>query len=351
VPKDEDAFPEPVVRALELATGTRCSAPFCRKGTTGVGSGGKVVRIGVAAHITARSKRGPRYDASFLSEERSSGSNGIWMCQDHARLIDVDDPRYPVELLREWKRIAEQRPLADAQGHGEFLYDLVSFSRHIAISDPTDLPKLISEWSQDIGVEHTWGTRHAQAIEALVVETLLNASQHSSPPATSALLNSHGRELSVEYRGLRFGVDELQQVDNPGGGSQVLKLVREELAQSLGVTHTFRDGVNAWHVSLEQWPNDGCLWEVTKSPSDVDLSRLAGCDAVRLTLGGASLMISAPRRLLHEFARAGITRVVVIDVSDSHILADAIKESAAASGVALTFLGMPQRRRGDETDL
>ncbi|MFL5626600.1 MAG: hypothetical protein ACJ788_13510, partial [Ktedonobacteraceae bacterium] len=33
--------------------------------------------------------------------------NAIWLCQICAHLIDVDDPKYTVEILRKWKTIAE----------------------------------------------------------------------------------------------------------------------------------------------------------------------------------------------------------------------------------------------------
>jgi len=42
-------------------------------------------------------------------EERSSIENGIWLCQSCARLIDADPERYPVHVLRHWKKQAEDR--------------------------------------------------------------------------------------------------------------------------------------------------------------------------------------------------------------------------------------------------
>lgn len=40
-------------------------------------------------------------------EDRSSASNGIWMCRDHGKAIDSTDPEFTVERLREWKKQAE----------------------------------------------------------------------------------------------------------------------------------------------------------------------------------------------------------------------------------------------------
>jgi hypothetical protein len=61
----------------------------------------------VAAHITAASIGGPRYDSDLLPEERSSTSNGIWLCQNCAKLIDNDISRFSVGVLSQWKTEAE----------------------------------------------------------------------------------------------------------------------------------------------------------------------------------------------------------------------------------------------------
>lgn len=67
----------------------------------------KALNIGVAAHITAASPGGPRYDTDLLPEERSGPSNGIWLCQNCAKLVDNDSKCFTVELLQQWKSAAE----------------------------------------------------------------------------------------------------------------------------------------------------------------------------------------------------------------------------------------------------
>jgi hypothetical protein len=39
----------------------------------------------------------------MTNAERASIDNGIWLCGQHARLIDRDEVRFPLELLRSWK--------------------------------------------------------------------------------------------------------------------------------------------------------------------------------------------------------------------------------------------------------
>jgi hypothetical protein len=71
------------------------------------------VNVGEAAHITAAAPGGKRYDPSLTQEERRAASNGIWLCELCAKLIDTDEARFTVELLRRWKQDAEARALRD----------------------------------------------------------------------------------------------------------------------------------------------------------------------------------------------------------------------------------------------
>ncbi len=104
-----DDFSDTVKKALAARVGHLCSNPECRALTSGPqDDSAKAVNIGVAAHITAASPGGPRYDPDLLPEERSAPSNGIWLCQNCAKLIDNDPTRFTVEVLKKWKTDAEE---------------------------------------------------------------------------------------------------------------------------------------------------------------------------------------------------------------------------------------------------
>lgn len=103
-----DEFSDAVKRVLASRVGNRCSNPECRALTSGPQDDpAKAVNLGVAAHITAASPGGPRYDPDLLPEERSGPGNGIWLCQNHGTLVDNDPPRFTVDVLRKWKTDAE----------------------------------------------------------------------------------------------------------------------------------------------------------------------------------------------------------------------------------------------------
>jgi hypothetical protein len=93
---------------LARRVGFRCSNPGCRQSTSGPQADpSRTVNIGVAAHITAASPDGPRYDPTLTPEQRMSADNGIWLCQTDGKLVDNDDIRFTVSTLRHWKQLAE----------------------------------------------------------------------------------------------------------------------------------------------------------------------------------------------------------------------------------------------------
>ena len=103
-----DDFDQRTKDVLFKRARAKCSNPACRRETCEAHSEeDKAVNTGVAAHITAASPEGPRYDPTLSVEERKSPSNGIWLCQTCAKLIDSDSLKYTVELLRTWKSTAE----------------------------------------------------------------------------------------------------------------------------------------------------------------------------------------------------------------------------------------------------
>src|ERR1035441_6143383 len=100
---NRDEFPRPIKRALAMRAGWHCSFTGCQKPTVGPSeeSSTAVTMIGKAAHICGASP-GPgsrRYDASMTPEERKSIDNAIWLCAEHADLVDDDDALYTEEHL------------------------------------------------------------------------------------------------------------------------------------------------------------------------------------------------------------------------------------------------------------
>jgi hypothetical protein len=74
---------------------------------------------------------------------RGDISNGIWLCQTHAKLIDDDERTYTPALLREWKDTAEHMAALEARGY--------AVRRASPFPDlEKKAPKLIAEMREDL---------------------------------------------------------------------------------------------------------------------------------------------------------------------------------------------------------
>lgn len=111
--RNRDDFDARTKRALAERVGYICSNPDCNRATIGPSNESSTARsrIGVACHIAAASSgRGARrYDPAMSSSQRSSISNGIWLCETCAKLIDTDAAKYTPTELRDWRERAEAK--------------------------------------------------------------------------------------------------------------------------------------------------------------------------------------------------------------------------------------------------
>src|SRR3954447_21951081 len=111
---NRDEFTAATKQTLAQRVGNCCSLPTCRATTSGpqLDPDG-AVNVGRAAHITAASNKGPRYDKALTSAQRKHASNGIWVCAICADIIDKDLTRFTVEELRVFKIEAEREASAN----------------------------------------------------------------------------------------------------------------------------------------------------------------------------------------------------------------------------------------------
>ena len=109
--KSRDDFSQKTKDTLAKRVGYHCSNPNCMRLTIGLKQGqlDSALSLGEAAHITAASEGGPRFDSLLTTNERRSISNGLWLCSTCATLIDRDEQFYTTALLHDWKKIAEKK--------------------------------------------------------------------------------------------------------------------------------------------------------------------------------------------------------------------------------------------------
>ena len=107
-----DDFSKDTIRRAAGRVGYRCSFPGCPNSTIGASleDSSKVSTTGVAAHICAAARGGPRYDEKMTVDERRSVDNCIWLCQTHSKLIDTDEKTYPLNYFANGKERLKTQP-------------------------------------------------------------------------------------------------------------------------------------------------------------------------------------------------------------------------------------------------
>lgn len=105
-----DNFSSTTKETLAKRVGYHCAWAPCQISTIGPHSDPeKSLLLGEAAHISAASKGGPRFDDKITPEQRKALENGVWLCPTHAAMVDKDAARYSVATLKQWQADAEAR--------------------------------------------------------------------------------------------------------------------------------------------------------------------------------------------------------------------------------------------------
>lgn len=253
---DRDDFPQRIKAELASKTGYHCSMPACCAPTSGPSDSrtSGASNVGIAAHITAASPGGPRYDAELSKEDRQSYGNGIWLCQNHAKLIDDDEARYAVDLLTAWRQAAEARareeqglPMARGPSGSRAL---VAHQRMLG-ADQGGLREGIHDFLVDVGASQAWGN-HYQLIRMVLYELALNSVQHGG--ASTVELTSNAGTVMLRDQGQRFGLAELRAGGQ--GGHQAISDLAADATGAFILTYRFTQDRNEWCVA-DQIEADG----------------------------------------------------------------------------------------------
>jgi hypothetical protein len=293
--KTRDDFAEPVKRRLMLRAGTRCSNPSCRKATTGPSDTNvsQVSIIGAAAHITAAAPNGPRWDGTLTSAERASYDNGIWACANHATLIDTDENRYSVDLLRQWKARAELLARIDLETDT----DSETLFAHRVTSHTDHFREAVGNFTDDIGLRTLVGQTKRQLIVRLLREIALNAIEHAK--VLSFELSSTAHSISVSFQGPSFSWEDLRAANPRGGGALSLEDLEELSAGDLAYVHQFSGAINTWTIvnvvrdltAAADAPCTATIRDIREDDPPLQV-RFGDCQEIHVLLGSSNAMAS-----------------------------------------------------------
>lgn len=190
-----DEFPTRIKEELAKRVGFLCSNPACRQPTSGPQSEPSgSVNIGVAAHITAASPGGPRFNDELPSTERQSAINGIWLCQTCAKLIDSDISKYTKQKLFEWKRDSEMAAARALEKRRSPYND----SEGVFLEAEQLMPELIAEMREDVRKDDS------ELIRELVILTSRTVIFNSNKPRFYY--------FEKEHKNLRLKIDWLEEM-------------------------------------------------------------------------------------------------------------------------------------------
>ena len=186
-----DEFTSRTISDVARAVSYRCSNPGCQRSTVGANAAQDgIINLGVAAHITAASPGGPRYNESIDAETRREKNNCIWLCQDCAKLIDSDPHHFTEKLLQEWKRTAQERTfrelLAPRRGTKNVEEELNRIEAELNAQGAADRQSFIAE---------------SQGLRQAALNDLAGFKRMASLPAYAVALNLriHGDAKSVPF--------------------------------------------------------------------------------------------------------------------------------------------------------
>ena len=167
MPTNRDDFTKDTKNRAASRVGFLCSKPDCRCSTIGPSaeSNKSVSNIGVAAHICAAAPGGKRYDPTMTADERKSIENCIWLCETDAHLIDTDEAKFTVDVLKQWKKDAEEyaaRTIADGNfirnyyaGNRENLSQLEDLFKSMIISGEFSLmDQILSQYTVSLSEKY-----------------------------------------------------------------------------------------------------------------------------------------------------------------------------------------------------
>lgn len=294
-----DDFSMAVKRQLAERAGYRCSYLGCGKPTIGPSDErpDATSSIGVAAHIAAAApgKGARRYLADMTSEERSGLDNGIWMCQDHGKIVDTDETRFSIAVLKKWRLVAEavakimmernwtyERAL-EASEFGGFTADAVSIDRS------QNENEIIGHALHDAGVLASWGQTVTAAIRDFLIEHLRNAFIHGK--ATHVEFEIADNYLALTDNGSPYNPKSMLLEEGKGGKTALVELM-EKFGTSIAITTQRIGDKNVTKVAMLTQLNEiaaltPCSYELThhdlrKSQPSLDINQ--DCDEVFIVL-------------------------------------------------------------------
>lgn len=254
---NREDFSIPIITALAKRAGMHCCFPNCPKITIGPSdeSPSATSNTGMACHIYSASPNPPARriytgsDRSILSDI----SNGIWMCSYHGDIIDKDEVRFTVDMLKKWKEAGENAARINQESGIDFItaYRMslngLLANNSVEISNKDSVESQIGFMLEDSCIPIVWGSSLSDSIRDFLIEYSLNVFDKGS-----------GKNISIEIIDDFIIVKSDSDEFNPSlliyketgkGGKKAIKTLFENFNSDVLFSYTRENGYNVLCIS------------------------------------------------------------------------------------------------------
>lgn len=280
-------FPEKVKRQLAAEAGHCCANPSCYAPTHAAGSTKTGIgKVGEAAHISAAAEGFARWLPNMDADVRKSAANGIWLCDLHAREIDIDFHRFSIALLHRWKRRARVRATnARGKSESQSVSQPRELIRHTSWLGRTpgreEIAQYVTEFLSDAGAGQLWSGERLDAVQFVLYELALNAVSHGS--AEELYMRARGTRVDLVHDGTDFNPNTLT-TERGRGGAQALAYLADTFRNDLSINYRHNGEVATIQLIdfASAGPDQPCALTLGRlNPNDWD-NKFAGCSTVHV---------------------------------------------------------------------
>ncbi len=195
------------------------------------------------------------------------------MCYNHGKIIDTDESRFTIDLLKKWKEIAESLSRVMVETGCSYDQALLKFkfsslaANCIDIFPESNENELIGDAICDSCISIAWGKEIANSLRDFIIEHTRNSFAHGN--ATSIKIDIKKNRFNIIDNGNAFNPRELLRVGSNSGGVESIKYLFTKFSQKIVFSHERIDNLNIVTIAFIDSSTE--IFDIT--PCSIAMSR------------------------------------------------------------------------------